>query len=194
MRYEKGRKDASRRKIVEVASERFRSDGIAATGLAAVMTDAGLTNGAFYPHFKSKAELVRETVVAAVDDQLDQMRQIITAGGLPAAIATYLSREHRDSPDKGCTFAALLPELARQPLEARTAYSEGILAMTHEIASRLPIQTKDPDAVALAIYAILVGSLQLARAVEGMGLSDRILAAGADAARALAHVELAGDA
>jgi len=194
MRYEKGRKDASRRKIVEVASERFRSDGIAATGLAAVMTDAGLTNGAFYPHFKSKAELVRETVVAAVDDQLDQMRQIITAGGLQAAIATYLSREHRDSPDKGCTFAALLPELARQPLEARTAYSEGILAMTHEIASRLPIQTKDPDAVALAIYAILVGSLQLARAVEGMGLSDRILAAGADAARALAHVELAGDA
>jgi len=37
----------------------------AATGLATIMSDAGLTNGAFYPHFQSKADLVRETVAAA---------------------------------------------------------------------------------------------------------------------------------
>jgi AcrR family transcriptional regulator len=193
MRYEKGRKDASRRKIIEVASERFRSDGIAATGLAAVMSDAGLTNGAFYPHFKSKADLVRETVVAAMDSQSDQMRQMMAAGGLEAVINAYLSPEHRDSPDKGCTLAALLPELARQPLEARSAYSDRLLAMTREIASWLPAH-KDPEAAALAIYATLVGTLQLARVVEGTALSDRILKAGADATRALAHVELAGDA
>ena len=40
MRYEKGRKEASRQKIIEVAAERFRSDGIAATGLATIMSDA----------------------------------------------------------------------------------------------------------------------------------------------------------
>ena len=62
MRYEKGRKDASRSRIMEVATERFRSDGIAATGLAGIMSEAGLTNGAFYPHFQSKAALVRECV------------------------------------------------------------------------------------------------------------------------------------
>ncbi|TIT49517.1 MAG: TetR/AcrR family transcriptional regulator, partial [Mesorhizobium sp.] len=49
MRYEKGRKDASRGRIMEVATRRFRSDGIAASGLASIMSDAGLTNGAFYP-------------------------------------------------------------------------------------------------------------------------------------------------
>jgi AcrR family transcriptional regulator len=69
MRYEKGRKDASRGRIMEVAAERFRSDGIAASGLATIMSDAGLTNGAFYPHFESKAELVRESVVAALEAQ-----------------------------------------------------------------------------------------------------------------------------
>ena len=47
MRYEKGRKDASRQRIMEVAAERFRSDGIAASGLAGIMSEAGLTNGAF---------------------------------------------------------------------------------------------------------------------------------------------------
>ena len=39
MRYDKGRKDASRRRIMEVAAERFRNDGIAASGLATVMRD-----------------------------------------------------------------------------------------------------------------------------------------------------------
>src|SRR5437764_14185329 len=121
MRYEKGRKDASRQRIMEAAAERFRCNGIAATGLASVMSDAGLTNGAFYPHFKSKADLVRETVIAAIESQSDQMRQMMAAGGLEAAINVYLSPEHRDSPDKGCTFAALLPALARQPLETRSA-------------------------------------------------------------------------
>src|SRR5438309_7046940 len=98
MRYEKGRKDASRQRIVEVAAERFRSDGIAATGLASVMSDAGLTNGAFYPHFKSKSVLVRESLAAAMDDQARLLRELVTSGGLEAALTAYLSPEHRDNP------------------------------------------------------------------------------------------------
>jgi TetR/AcrR family transcriptional regulator, transcriptional repressor for nem operon len=39
--------------------------------------------------------------------------------------------------------------------------------------------------MALGIFAALIGALELARAVTGAALSDRILAAGADAARAL---------
>ena len=186
MRYEKGRKDATRQRIVEVAAERFRCDGIAATGLAGIMSDAGLTNGAFYPHFQSKAELVRESVATAMDGQADKMREIMAAGGLEAAIAAYLSAEHRDDPGRGCTLAALLPELARQPLETRSLYAEGVLAMTADLASALPPETPDPEAVALGIYATLIGTLQLARALEGTALSDRVLAAGANAARALA--------
>lgn len=194
MRYEKGRKDATRQRIIEVAAERFRCDGIAASGLAGIMSEAGLTNGAFYPHFKSKAELVRETVVAAIEGQSEQLRGIMAADGIEAAIAAYLSPEHRDSPETGCVLAALLPELARQPDATRRAYSERLLAMVREIASRLPSEAGDPETTALAIYATLVGTLQLARAVEGTELSDRILAAGGKAARALANAGQAGDA
>jgi hypothetical protein len=45
--------------------------------------------------------------------------------------------------------------------------------------------TKDPESVAFAIFATLIGALQLARAVQGTELSDRILSAEADAAKAL---------
>lgn len=189
MRYEKGRKDETRRRIMDVASERFRNDGIAASGLAGIMNEAGLTNGAFYPHFGSKADLVRESVAAAMDGQTELMREIIAAGGIEAAISEYLSAAHRDNPDKGCTLAALMPELARQPLEARSVFAERFLATTRELASALPDHVEDKEGAAMALYAVLIGTLQLARTVEGTDLSDRILAAGADAARALAHAE-----
>ena len=185
MRYEKGRKDASRRRIMEVAGESFRRDGIAASGLAGIMSEAGLTNGAFYPHFRSKADLVRESVAEALDDQARKLQDAFTAGGLEAVLALYLSPAHRDHPASGCVSAALLPELARQPSETRKLYAARFQNMVRQMASCLPAQTKDPEGVALAVYATLIGALQLARAVKGTALSDRILAAGADAARAL---------
>ncbi|ESX74168.1 MULTISPECIES: TetR/AcrR family transcriptional regulator [unclassified Mesorhizobium] len=184
MRYEKGRKDASRSRIMEVAAERFRSDGIAASGLATIMSDAGLTNGAFYPHFQSKAELVRESVAAALDAQSQQVQEALAAGGPEMAIGAYLSAEHRDNPGKGCASAALLPEIARQPPETRALYAERAQSLVRQIADALP-PTNDPEGVALGVFATLIGALQLARALEGTELSDRILAAGAAAAKAL---------
>ena len=62
MRYEKGHKDATRERIIEVASRQFRENGVAAVGLAGIMSDAGLTNGAFYTHFESKEDLVQAVV------------------------------------------------------------------------------------------------------------------------------------
>jgi len=189
LRYDKGHKEASRRRIMEVAGERFRSDGIAASGLATIMSDAGLTNGAFYPHFKSKAELVRESVAAAMEDQV----KLMGSGGLEAAIDAYLSASHRDNPATGCTLAALLPELARQPAETREVWAERFLAAIRKLASGLSPQTPDPEGAAIGIYATLIGALQLARVVQGTPLSDRIMAAGADAARTLAGLQPGDD-
>jgi len=187
MRYEKGRKDVSRRRITEIAAERFRRDGIAASGLAGIMGEAGLTNGAFYPHFRSKADLVRESLAAALEGQSHQMRDALAAGGLEAVLALYLSAEHRDNPGTGCASAALLPELARQPAETRDLFAEQLVGLIGELAESFPPQTRDPQGVALGIYATLVGALQLARAVPSKALSDQILSAGADAARSLAR-------
>jgi AcrR family transcriptional regulator len=185
MRYEKGRKGNSRRRIVEIAAQRFRTDGIAATGLAGIMSGAGLTNGAFYPHFPSKAELVRESVAAALDEQAEHMRATVAAGGPEAAVAAYLSVEHRDNPGNGCALAALLPELARQPAENRRFYAEHIAAFVQETSAMLPADLADPEGVALGIQATLSGALQLARAMGDTALSERALAAGAEAVRTL---------
>lgn len=185
MRYEKGRKDATHTRIVEIAAERFRSDGIAATGLAGIMSEAGLTNGAFYPHFSSKAALVRECLSKALEDQSDQLQEI-GAGGLEAVIDAYLSAQHRDNPGKGCASAALLPELARAPADVRQLYAERLSDLVGDLSALLPPLAKGREQRTFGIFATLVGALQMARAVEGTEMSDRILEAGKQAARMLA--------
>lgn len=185
MRYEKGHKDASRQRIIAVATERFRTDGIAASGLAAIMSDAGLTNGAFYPHFKSKAELVRASLDAAIEAQCEQISALLAEGGPERVIDVYLSPEHRDAPGLGCASAALLPEISREPIDTRRAYTQRQLDLVDAMAGALPPGTLDPTGVALGIFATLIGTLEMARAVSDPDLSDRILAAGANAAKAM---------
>src|ERR1700736_5561548 len=74
MRYEKGHKDTTRERIIDVASRQFRENGVAAVGLAGIMSDAGLTNGAFYTHFKSKEDLVESVLTNALRWREERLR------------------------------------------------------------------------------------------------------------------------
>ena len=56
-RYDAEHKAQTRRRIIETAGRRFKQDGIDGSGVAALMTDAGMTNGAFYAYFESKDDL-----------------------------------------------------------------------------------------------------------------------------------------
>ena len=75
MRYNKDHKQATRQRILEAAGRRFKQEGIDGAGVAAVMSDAGLTNGAFYAHFASKEDLVANVLA----DQLRTQRQSFDA-------------------------------------------------------------------------------------------------------------------
>ena len=99
MRYPKDQKQATRQRILEAAGRRFKQDGIDGAGIAAVMSDAGLTNGAFYAHFASKEDLV----AAAVAGQLREQRESLSAvapgrAGVEQYVRAYLSAGHRDNP------------------------------------------------------------------------------------------------
>ena len=67
MRYDANHKLATRERILVQARRLFRAHGYAGVGLEALMTASGLTRGAFYKHFKSKAELFSEVVADEPD-------------------------------------------------------------------------------------------------------------------------------
>src|SRR5690349_11288536 len=184
MRYGKDQKQATRQRILEAAGRRFKQDGIDGAGVATLMSDAGLTNGAFYAHFDSKEDLVANVLA----DQLRAQRQSFGAGpsdraGLEAFIRSYLSPEHRDQYADGCPSAALLDEIARRPDATRQIFTNELMGVIDDIASRL--DPKHVDAArtdALTLFGLMVGALQLARALTDRDLSDQLLARGAETA------------
>jgi TetR/AcrR family transcriptional regulator, transcriptional repressor for nem operon len=186
-RYGSEHKEATRRRIVETAGRRLKRDGIDGSGIATLMADAGLTNGAFYAHFESKDDLV----ATVVGDQLG--RQVSEFGELPAGraglevfVRQYLSRAHRDNPDVGCPSAALLDEVGRCTEATKKAYTAGTKAILDEICTRLaPEHPESARGTALALFTMLVGSLQLARAMSEEKLSDAVLEEGIRSARAI---------
>ena len=187
MRYGKDHKQATRQRIVEAAGRRFKQDGIDGAGVATVMSDAGLTNGAFYGHFRSKEDLVANVLA----DQLRAQRQSFDAessdrAGLEAFIRSYLSPEHRDQSADGCPSAALIDEIVRRPAATKRVFTDELAATMNDIASRL--DSTDVEAArtdALALFGFMLGTLQLARALTDRDLSNQLLARGVETAMKL---------
>jgi TetR/AcrR family transcriptional regulator, transcriptional repressor for nem operon len=179
-RYGKQHKQATRRRIIQTAGRRFKRDGIDGSGIATLMADAGLTNGAFYGHFASKEDLV----ATAVADQLRDQRANASAqtpdrAGVEQYVRTYLSVAHRDNPDDGCPSAALLDEIGRCPDPVKQAYTDGLLAIIDDIAGRLaPHDPPSARVQTLSVFALMVGTLQLSRALADRHLADQLLEQG----------------
>ncbi|WP_232668802.1 TetR/AcrR family transcriptional regulator [Pseudonocardia sp. TRM90224] len=165
--------------MIETAGRRFKSDGIDGSGIATLVADAGLTNGAFYGHFASKDDLVAAVVTQQLEDQVARV------DALPAGLASvetflreYLSPAHRDDLAGGCPSAALLDEIGRRDDATKHAYTDGARSMIDAIARHLD----DGDAQlarerAIGLFTLVVGALQAARAITDATLSDGILAA-----------------
>ena len=184
MRYSKEHKPATRQRIVEAAGRRFKEDGIDGAGVATVMSDAGLTNGAFYAHFRSKEDLVANVLA----DQLRGQRDSFDAEpsdrmGLEVFVRAYLSPEHRDECAEGCPSAALLDEIVRRPAVTRQVFTDELMGLMSDIAERLdPTDVEAARTNALTLFGLMVGTLQLARALTDRGLSDQLLARGVERA------------
>jgi TetR/AcrR family transcriptional regulator, transcriptional repressor for nem operon len=191
MRYDKGRKDDTRRHILDVASAQFRESGIAAVGLAGIMSAAGLTNGAFYTHFASKEDLVREVLTEALTRREERHKANLENGvAIETTIREYLSTRHRDNAGAGCPTAALAAEIARHPKATRNAFTTKMSDVIALMAEQIPSgSARDRRRKAITIYATMVGALQLARAVDDRQLSDEILENAVEAAVALAGAQ-----
>lgn len=181
----------TRRRILEHAAELIRSDGLAGTSVQRVMRDVGLTHGGFYVHFESKDALD----VAALTQAMGATASATSNVPKDAPRATrrklmanrYLSRNHRDNPGTGCALSALLSEAGRAGGAFREAFEQEFLAAVERRGDEQSNKAHD-----IALLALAMGGLALARAVPDRALSDVILRACRDASAALAdHFETA---
>ena len=181
MRYSPAHKPATRRRILDVASQAFREGGGYATGVDEVMRRAELTHGGFYAHFRDKSELVAEACAAAFGEAVANLDRI---AALPTAarrarllIDSYLSLRHRDNRGSGCVVVTVGADMARLRGAAREGYSRGLVGHLERLGAALRL-SEDPEVNRermIHLMSALVGALLFARAIDDPERSRAIL-------------------
>lgn len=186
MRYQKNQKDTTKQKIIDVAGRLFKVNGTDATGLAMIMKEAGLTNGAFYAHFKSKETLLEAVISDQLSTQLENFgKELQNKDGLKNIINLYLSREHLKNCAEGCPSASLLGDISKRATSTRGVYTKGLGSITSELTDSIKGNSTDNRQLTLSLLGLLIGTLQLARTVTDDKLANDILKSGRETAFSL---------
>ena len=187
VRYAKGHKEESRARIVAAAGRGFRKLGYSGIGVDGLAREANVTHGAFYGHFRSKAEAFRAAVVAGLRELrggVEAMRAEHAKSWIPPFAAFYLGYKRTCEIAESCALPMLSAEVERADDETRTAYQSELVGLVEAVAGGLPAGA-DREERAWALVALFAGGVTLARAVPDPALSARIGAAVRDAAMRL---------
>jgi TetR/AcrR family transcriptional repressor of nem operon len=168
-----------RRRIVDAASRKLRAEGLKGATIANVLGDAGLTHGTFYAHFESKEALLAEAFVTAAAQTSERWIKGVSDLPMKRGVGLLLTRNlgtaHLRNLETGCPFVAAGAEVWRGNSELRAAYQQSMLAVARKVASSLGNQG-DMD-LALAIHAICIGGLTMARSALDEKVALRIMRA-----------------
>jgi TetR/AcrR family transcriptional repressor of nem operon len=169
----------NRRAIIAAATQLFRERGVEAVGLNELMKQAGFTQGGFYNHFESKADLVAEVLASAMVDGAAELARNARAPidesttALRRYISWYLSQAHRDNIDHGCPVAGFAGDAPRLGAGAQSHFAgglddqitilAGLIAESGSFATSGERRTLRERAISL--HCEMVGALVLSRSV-----------------------------
>jgi TetR/AcrR family transcriptional repressor of nem operon len=164
---------AHRAAILEQAGRLFRERGIENVAGADITGAAGLTHGAFYGHFPSKAALAAEACRQSLERSAARWRERAAAARragrdpFEAIVEAYLKPAARDSREQSCAISSLGAEASRDPAvgPAMGLGAEALLQVLEEVlAERRPSASPTAHAeAALAALSAMNGGLTLAR-------------------------------
>jgi AcrR family transcriptional regulator len=180
MPYPPGHRDATRATIVRAARRLFNRFGFDGVSVDQIMAEAGLTHGGFYRHFDSKSDLYAEALACFFtdpgwDSNWEGIEIDRTAADIgPRIIRAYLSRQHFEDVDNSCPMVALPSDVARSGQNAKRAYETVFQAMVDILQGGSLAHRHPRRKVALAIAALCVGGMVVARASDNRALADEV--------------------
>ena len=180
MRYGKGHKEETRRRLVEAAIRLFREKGLNGVGVATLMKELGLTHGGFYAHFKSRDDLVMTACQYGLEEtgrrMLEVAENVPPDKRLETVINRYLSAEHRDDAGLGCVMAALGSELARTDVGFRRSLTQRLAGYAGKIARYFTKgDEREKFDKAVVLLGGMLGCVLISRVLEDKAKSDHVL-------------------
>jgi AcrR family transcriptional regulator len=194
MPYSKEHTRKSKAKIVEAARILFNIHGFEKVTIDMVMAKAGMTRGGFYKHFKSKEVLYGVAVESFLMGRGAVWRD--EAGIDPSNLSpemaqhmldSYLSEKHLGDIESQCPMIALPSDIARGTPDVQKAYQDLLTSMVWLFETSLPDEAEGKRQRALAMAALCVGGMVLARSIPDGALAREVRAAAYAAASDLNH-------
>jgi AcrR family transcriptional regulator len=167
MRYPPEYKEAKRQELIEATSALIKQGGYAATGIDKLMEGAGMTSGAFYSHFESKADLLKAVIPYELQLSRDAWQHnphTDLEQWLAFELDRYLNLRHVRHPEAGCMLPSLGAEIARADDSVRQVFEKEILSGVALLEQRL-----GSEELAWAFICQLVGAVMMARAMPTKG-------------------------
>ena len=168
-----------REKIVQSARRLFNRHGFNAVSIDDVMAEAGLTRGSFYAYFASKSDLYANAITAILSEKpianwdgvsIDPRAPDVAA----QIIGDYLSAGHLANIDGSCPLIALPNDVSRTEESVKRAFESVLKVLIDIFEQGLERKGEPARQRALAIAALCVGGMVLARTVEDRGLGDEL--------------------
>lgn len=180
MRYRPEHKTEVHQKIVKDASRRVRAEGLTGTPVAAVMQSTGLTHGGFYKHFRSKDELLLESLHEAFreigDTLVGAAEQSRPEAAWKAIVKTYLSLEYCDHAERGCPLPTLAPELARADKGMRGRIFAELVNYKDRMIPFMPgRRIADKERAFFVIFSTMIGAIEIARMLPEPAMREKVL-------------------
>ncbi len=170
MRYAPDHKEKAKTKILHAVGRGFRRQGFAGIGVDGLAKEAGVTSGAFYGHFPSKAEAFQAAAVAGLVELRQAIETLRAKEGnrwLAKFAGFYMSTKRTCDLRDSCALQSLTPEVARADQATRVAYEAEVIGIIEAIAAGLPKGALPARRkAAWAILALLSGGVTLARAIN----------------------------
>lgn len=168
----------TRQRIVDAVGRGFRRHGFGGSGVDGLAKEAGVTSGAFYVHFDSKASAFREAVstgMAALKNGLLECQEKHAETWWQEFVHFYLHIKRKCDLAESCALQSLAPEVARSDEGAREVF-ESELREAAKIILAGPRSRGAPqdEAAALVALSMLLGAVTLARAVSDAKLAEQI--------------------
>jgi TetR/AcrR family transcriptional regulator, transcriptional repressor for nem operon len=160
----------TRARIVEKASELFRTSGVDQVSVAEVMNALGLTVGGFYKHFESKDALVAEAMDLSFDRasaSWEAVAQKANLKGLDPRVAIVRHYQQARSPEHRCPMLAFAPHASRDAREAaRDRFADGAGALLDRFGTTVVGGAPTPkrDTETLVVFAAMIGAQILSQA------------------------------
>ncbi|MEP3847606.1 MAG: TetR/AcrR family transcriptional regulator [Paracoccaceae bacterium] len=184
MPYSKEHTLKSRNKIVEAARVLFNVHGFEKVTIDMIMAKAGMTRGGFYKHFKSKEALYSVAVEsflmgrgAVWRDEAEIDPTNLSPEMAQHMLDSYLSEKHLGDIENQCPMIALPSDVARGTPEIQKAYQDLLTSMVWLFETSQPSRSDEKRHRALAMAALCVGGMVLARSIPDGALANEVRAA-----------------